>query len=508
MSEEVEGKEEVKGRVIVLKKAAKPAEKPAAVTIKKRAAPKASDMGVANLDAITWNVRNRQVTPIFEVTDIFKKTDKSTGLEPWQQGVAVGDKDAPMVGVAFPSFCWEMFTSQTILPVSAAYILGGPTGAFKSHLAMEIAGWVAGAGGVTQFIENEVKYNPDMAKAVMGYFAGERVHLSCPTSFTQVQDELTAGVEKMDKEGIKAGRKLGPFLQIVDSIVGNATEAKQKKVHTEGHSERDYPDNALAAANYLPSYVPNLANKPYIGLWITHYSEVKDGQGPYARTIHKFKGGGSWEYRARMGFIIKRVTDMPKYDDRVWTVGVVLAMKKDAGIRAFRLPVIIRSGNDIVRGTETDGVWSERRIAFGWDESSMALLQTPERYGYPEIWSKIAKELLGLKETRVSRRKVIYAEKLGVTPDNSSCTATEIMDALYANTDILDRLRAEFGINKGLPMTPEIPFETLQEQATKLAARRLALVKEGTNLTYIKRANLHSTPEKEDDDSKSLTEQK
>lgn len=470
---------------------------------KRRSTPRTTNNVPAQSPAavIQWNARNIQPTSSVDVATVFGDRDKNSRLEDWQQGVAVGDQDLPFVGLAYPSFCWEMFTSQTVLPVSSCYALAGPTNSFKSHLVMDISNWAARSGGVVHFIENESKYNPDMARAVMGHELASRVWVVQASDFTQVQEELVSGISKTDKARNNRANSVRSMLQIVDSIVGNATSARQTKVKTEGHIERDYPDNALAAANFLPSYMPMLNHKPYIGIWVTHYGEAKEGNGPYARTVPKLKGGGSWEYRCRMAFIVKRISEKPEYIAKAWHVNLVLFLKKDAGVRNYRLPVTVKSGGSITHDEITGETLFNRETKFCWDESSMLLLLNPDRFGYPLAWKKVAKSLLGLKEGKIGQRKIVYAEALGVTPDNSQCTPTDIMDALYSNSEILDMLRAEFQITKGLPLTPDTTYDTLLARAKEIAVQRITRLKEGTNITYISQSPLlDNTSTQENDD--------
>ena len=74
--------------------------------------------------------------------------------------------------------------------------------------------------------------------------------------------------------------------------------------------------------------MPMLGNKPYIGLWVTH-SKEEPKEKPYQAPKIAMKGGGIWEFRCRIAFILERTTTKPKYTDRTWKVGLRLTLKKD-----------------------------------------------------------------------------------------------------------------------------------------------------------------------------------
>jgi hypothetical protein len=225
-----------------------------------------------------------------------------------------------------------MFTGHSVLPASSCYALGGPTGSFKSHFVLEMANWIARAGGTIAFSENESKFNIDMARAVMGRTLGQRVYVRECLSFNAVQECLIEDIKTFDA---LEEESRSPLLQIVDSIVGNATESKQKKLKNEGSIERDYNANALAASNFLPSYMPMLAKKPYFGIWVTHTKEEKEGTGKFAKVTDRMKGGDVWQYRCRMAFVLKRLSDKPKWDDDNWVVNLKFKFVKDASNSSY-----------------------------------------------------------------------------------------------------------------------------------------------------------------------------
>ena len=411
---------------------------------------------------------------------------KKFPVKAWQQGVAIGEQDLPDVGIAFPSLCWEMFAGHSVLPVSSCFALAGPTGAFKSHLVVEIARWVLNSDGYALLAENENKYNKDMAKAIIGQRASDVYVYEC-ASFSQVQQALIGSLKKVNREQAKEPPLT---LQIVDSIVGNATGSQQEKVQKEGQVERDYPSNALAAANFLPVYMPMLGNKPYIGLWVTH-SKEEPKETTYQKPKITMKGGGTWEYRCRIAFILERVTTKPKYTDRTWRVGLKLTLKKDMADRGFCLPFTIVGRYVPITDESTGEIYSERVVKFCWHAATIAIWKDPEKAGYPAYYSEVIKDLTGFAETGIGINRGFIAPKIGVGKADVTRDPKIIMDALYADENILDQLRAEMGIQKGIELSPELSFNQAMRQAKIIALRRAKRAQETANITYLKREELN-----------------
>jgi hypothetical protein len=425
---------------------------------------------------------------LVDMKEMFKqKPSKKNEKEklPNAQGVAVGDMDMPDVGISYPSFCLEMLTGSSVLPLSSCYILAGPTNSFKSHFAFEIARWIASINGIVALAENEVKYNRDMPPAVMGRTLGEQVWIYECQTFNQVESSLVDGIDRRDKYETTV-----PMMQIVDSIVGNSTASNAKKLRDSGEIERGYPANALAAANFLPSYLPMLSQKPYLGLWVTHSKDVEKQCGPFTQTITTLKGGGSWESRCRVALVLRRISDMPKYEDMTWIVRLKLQLKKDMSVRGFQLPFNVRCAHDVIYDKESGEYFSERKLRFCWDEATLNLWLAPEKAGYPPYYKTIIKDITGFNQVKMSGRNVFIAPKIGIGKEEATKDCRKIMDALYSNSSILDRLRAELGIKKGVGMRQGDSFDSLIEKARTIAIRRAAIMKAKNNITYIRRADI------------------
>jgi hypothetical protein len=236
--------------------------------VKRTAAPK-KETDLSSGSGPVWvcsRTAGKNAVPAVPVLSLEDFQGKKTKAEKdFRIGVAVGDQDMPPIGVPFPSFCWEMFFRHSVLPAASCYALGGLQNSWKSHLAMEMARWIIHAGGITFLEENENKYNPDMPVAVMGVAAARQVIVKRCGSFNEVQNGL---VEQLETYRKLPSEKQVPFLQIVDSVVGNSTQSQQKSLVQEGEIERGYPLITLAAANFLPSYMPMLSDLPVFGLWI------------------------------------------------------------------------------------------------------------------------------------------------------------------------------------------------------------------------------------------------
>jgi len=403
-------------------------------------------------------------------------------IEPWQQGAALGEMDMPDIGVAFPSFCWEMFVGHSVLPVSACYALAGETGTYKSHLVLEMARWVLNSGGYTILAENEAKYNKDMAEAIIGT-AAEDIYIYKCLNFNQVQQSLIASLKSANAE------KENPLLlQIVDSIVGNSTKSSQDKTWKAGEKERDYPANALAAANFLPDYMPQLNNRPYMGVWVTHSKEEKEDM--YHPTIVTLKGGGTWKYRCRIAFILNRVSVKPECKNHVWRVRLRLSQIKDMAVRGFQLPFTLRWEHIQTVDEKTGETSAKRIVKFCWHAATLDLWKEPTKYGYADYYSDVIKDLTGFAEVKLKEGRGFIAPKIGIGKEEASRDPKVILNALYADTGVLDQLRAELGIQKGLEINPDLSFESALKQARILAARRAKQAQDTAKVTILRREEL------------------
>jgi hypothetical protein len=408
----------------------------------------------------------------------------------FQRGVAVGDHDMYPVGIAFPSFCWEMFTGQSVLALSSIYSLGGAAGGYKSHLAAEFSRWVLSAGGIAALMENEGKYIEDLYPAVCGWDAARNVEVRCCSSFEHVQENMNDTLKAMDAQQKVRSQ---PFIQIIDSISGNASEEEQAKLSEDGALGRGYPVTALMAARFLASYTPHLKSVPYITVAIAHSRERKEGEGQYSRTVYELKGGAEWMFRCRLAMIAERVNDKPVHRSNLIEMSIRLHLLKDSADRGRKLPFKIYQTYDIRKDTETDTEVSARRVHFAWDLASVELLLNPESAGYPADWKTIAAKVLGLSKIKVGNRNYYIAKKLGINESNvkEKGNPRAVMNALYTEyPTVLNQLRAQFGIQQGVCFKQGDNYNDLRNKAKILAQKRAELYKQNSEAVVIREALL------------------
>jgi hypothetical protein len=403
------------------------------------------------------------------IEKVFRKDKKS-----FSEGIAVGEQDGPPVGFAYPSFCWELFTGCSVLQASSCYAVGGASGSGKSHFMFEVAKWISRIGGLVHFIENEQKFNEDMAVAVMGRQLAERCYVHSSYSFEEVQNLLNKVLNNQSK--LPSEKQL-PLLQIVDSIIGSSSQKEQENLDKQGSLGRSYPMVALLASKFLPAYKPKLAEKPYVAFFISHTSETIETRGKIELVDYHMKGGGEWMYCCRMTFILdSRYSGKQKLDEDSgeWLKKMRIRLLKDQCIGHYTLPCFVRSEHQSFMDQETGDTWRERFVTYDWHGSSIEMLLKPESSGYPKVVSEIAREMLGLEICKISGRNYFIAPKIGVTEDDRVVTGEPIMRALYSreNLSLLNDFRAELGIKKGIVIHPNSHFKELLTQSRMIAARR------------------------------------
>jgi hypothetical protein len=64
------------------------------------------------------------------------------------------------------------------------------------------------------------------------------------------------------------------------------------------------------------------------------------------------------------------------------------------------------------------------------------------------------------------------------------------MDALYEDTAVLDQMRADMGIQKGIEIHPGVLFSQYQREAKTIAQRRARQSQEKAKVTILKREEL------------------
>jgi hypothetical protein len=165
-------------------------------------------------------------------------------------------------------------------------------------------------------------------------------------------------------------------------------------------------------------------------------------------------------------------------------------LKKDAGVRIFQLPVNVRCDHDIIFDKERNDYFSERKLKFCWDEATINLWLKPEMAGYPPFYKTTIQDITGFQQVKVSGRNVFIAPQLGIGKEEATRDGTKIIDALYNSPEVLDRLRAELGIQKGIGIRRNESFDDLTQLAKTVAIRRATLMKSKKTVTYIKHVDM------------------
>jgi hypothetical protein len=153
----------------------------------------------------------------------------------------------------------------------------------------------------------------------------------------------------------------------------------------------------------------------------------------------------------------------------------------------------------VVYDEKRNDYFSVRKLRFCWDEATINLWLKPETAGYPPFYKSAIHDITGFTQVKVSGRNCFIAPKIGIGKDDATRDCIKIIDALYNAPDVLDRLRAELGIQKGIGMQTNDNFADLTEQAQAVAVRRASLLKNKKEVTYIKRVEIK-------EDGKSTTE--
>ena len=107
----------------------------------------------------------------------------------------------------------------------------------------------------------------------------------------------------------------------------------------------------------------------------------------------------------------------------------------------------------------------------------MTIFSAPDKYGYPEFYRDAFYDLLKLQEVKKGAKKFLVAPVLDI--DSSDCVTLSnpklLFDRLYDSPLLLDRLRTELGIQKGIAIEAGDNYDTLMEMAKQVALRRASI---------------------------------
>lgn len=417
----------------------------------------------------------------------------SAGLN--MEGLIDGSINVPQIGIQAPSFGWELLLGTTVLPFGYIYSISAPAGSGKSTLSWEMGTWFMQQDGWVSIVENENKLLRDLAASVVRPkgLNEAQFRITTANTFDELQDlgMQSCALEKKFCE--KATTQDFPLLTVFDSVTGNDTEQAQLKVVSDhGVAQQSYSNIAWASTKFLQTYPAMVAKLPMTVLAIRHVSETA-GQGPFAGKVYVSKGGKAWDYRSKGTFLLTRVTNedesKPSTEQykRHYTSSYRLRLTKGK-YENFRLPYRVRWFNDSYVDPVTGELRANQTTLFAWHESSLFVLRAPSEFKLPSHVSEAIKDTISVMETtnpngQPSMFKYYYCKELGISKTDA-LPPKLFMDALYADTNLISTLRANCGIEYGLPFVKGNKFSVLQEQALELAKQQTAARNEATGVAF------------------------
>ncbi len=397
------------------------------------------------------------------------------------EGLSVGNINVPQIGIQVPSFGWELLLGNTVLPFGFIYSLSAPAGSGKSTLSWEIGTWFMKQDGWVSIIENENKLLRDLAASVIRAkkLSESQFKVSTADSFDALQ-HLGMTSCKIEEEFCKKKKnKDYPLLTVFDSVTGNDTEQAQIKVVSEhGVAQQSFSNVAWASTKFLQTYPAMVSKLPMVVLAIRHVSEQLNGTGQYAQKIYSSKGGKAWDYRSKGTFLLtnsvsegKAFSSTENYK-RHFCSSYKLRLTKGK-YENFRLPYKVRWFNDNYVDQTSGELRANQLTLFAWHESSLMVLRTPSEYKLPTHVIEAIRDTISVIDTdppdnTSSMFRYYYAKELGMTKADA-VPPKQFMDALYADTKLISALRANCGIEIGIPFVLGDKYSALKEQAIAMA---------------------------------------
>jgi hypothetical protein len=381
--------------------------------------------------------------------------------------------DTYYLGLKIP-FAMQFLLGSEVLRLGIAVELNGPPMSCKTMLMYEFGRIFTEADGWLDMIITEGKSSPGLVRSVVGWCAKARrgvkaVMVSTMNAMmTQLVFRLQIYKHMATKggEGVKASGYKFPVLLGVDSLMGANASETSNKIATEGDVRRSFPVEALILTPFLKEVANRIASYPYVLMLINHRKEgEKDETKPYEKVKFTKPGGKQPRFQATYELVTHLVKGWQEIDRRAdggaeveHRLIKISNGKNSAGTDGREVKVRVSWRNVIVEKKRADGKIkkvSRQLTKWHWDEALAPMLSAwkngKQRRSVsgvsPETVARTAKldAILHLREVTGGR---FWSKTLGISKDTPA-TAERIGRLIEANDDILDGLRALFGIEDG-----------------------------------------------------------
>ncbi len=380
--------------------------------------------------AIMWSPANMGKTVSKMLISSMAEAAKASGDDTTCVAGKVGEL---VIGVPLPSLCWEVMLQNNVMRLGIEVQILGVEGTCKSGLGFEMVGWFARfCGGCGTLIENEDKFDPNWAQAVID-MPYEVLGYDEAASLEDAQQKLQAAMKrfKLMQEGVSKKEpgpgRVFPVLFLLDSLMGKPSEETMKGIHEDGFASRAHPVEALKLTPFLKTIASDMKGWPFLFVFTNHLKIGKDKQGKKER--HK-AGGALKDFQETMELEITKI-GRRTYVGHSDLELQIECRKNSMGDTGNKLVVVMR--------TKKNQVTRKPVAKWRWHAATIHMLASYPPTG--EIGLQI-REVLDLHKMAEDKW---WSKTLGVKKAEPM-DSEDIGALLHSRQDLVDRLRPIFGV--------------------------------------------------------------
>jgi len=400
-----------------------------------------------------------------------------------------GELGGLVLGVPLPSFALEYVLQNNVWPLERVVQVVGIHGTCKSGFSAEVMRWFRqSCGGVGTVFEVEDKWSPDWAPSIIGWDDPHALGFMPAKSVNDWQAKLLWTIDRLKRKmtGTKTDPGTGrrwPWLGIVDSVTGKATEETQAAIDSKGFAGRARPEEARMITGFLRTLPERLRGWPFSVLAINHLKPDRD---PVTGAIIRNKSGGrgldfmeTWELELTHA-PQKKIRESHRDGLRLF----LSCQKNSLGVTSRKTPIDVYWWEEELPDASGDVQWRQRTVWDWYGASIQLLLKLPDLE--PEKAGRL-KEVLTITPVSAVRRKSaddptqprrVVCKALGITAD-SPVSFEEAGKILQETPSVLTELRRIFGIKVRAVFQPGVDYRRQRLAEKSRLAQGLKVADEG-----------------------------
>jgi len=383
-----------------------------------------------------------------------------------KKGLLVGH-DATITVLPVPAFIIRYLLQNTGLPLQCVYQIVGPQGCYKSTFAVEIVRWHILCGGYGQLNEAETKPTPELRNSVLNWDVA-RLHIEDCATFEDWQRKVLIGNERMQKNLMKnelLGRRI-PFCQIVDSLMGKASEITLKKIKEVGHASPHFPIEAREMADFMRAFPQDTLGWPFTFVGVNHLKINKDAQ--TGEVDYNIPGGWSLKFQCAAIIEMERIGKIREYANYKAATVKLNTLKNSYGADNVRINVRFKTWYQ----EDAPGVY-RLHSRFEWWEAGILFLATGQGLTKTRADSLVPKmrEVCDVHEkSGGSAGKLYWSKRLDV-PSSDAMSAHDLGMLLETRPEVLTDLYTLLEITQQPYFKPGVDFMKQQQGYEYVAAQ-------------------------------------